>query len=375
MQLDPRMQDQVETDLLQLQDVERVGAQMASHMQMFSFREAVTMYSMAPPHAKSNDALRFALMDLHFRMERFDEVAKEAPDVLALDLHPDYLAHGMRLQVMAQFYTSATPPLADLRATLVQALALASPKSPDRNGIVQAQELLERVAAICETLKSFGVMCVLFAEACMRLDNVKAATDICVRAARWPALTERVVALFEKAGNMALESGDLEAAIAHFTLCMDLSFPPSESVLYSRACAYQRKGMWREAKADFAKLLELRPSSRKYKTEQKDADQRRTRRTGTVVPEFYKVLGVSVDATMREIKRAFRKLALATHPDKVDDEDEKELEESTARFRAISEAYLTLSDVSKRREYDIRHNVLDREENGGSDDDVPPPAN
>ncbi len=396
MQHEPKMLEQVEGDLLQLQDVERVGAQMASHIQRVHYKEAVTMFAVAPHHVKSNDALRFALMDTHFRMERFDEVAAEAPEVLALDLAPDYVAHGLRLQVMAQFYTSATPPLAELRATLDKALALASPKSPDRQGIVAAQELLALVASICEALKSpeasvmmaavnriqaldanlaqserFGVMCVLFAEACMRLDQVKTATDICVRAARWPALTERVVALFEKAGNVALEGGDLDAAIAHLTLCMDLSFPPSESVLYSRACAYQRKGMWREAKADFAKLLELRPSNKQYKSGQKGTDERRTRRTGTVVPEFYKALGVSVDATMREIKRAFRKLALATHPDKVEDEDEKELEESTARFRAISEAYLTLSDLDKRREYDLKHNVLDRDEQDEHEDGFP----
>ena len=62
-----------------------------------------------------------------------------------------------------------------------------------------------------------------------------------MRAAKWPALTERVVSLFEKAGNTALEAGELELAIQRLSLCMDLSFPPSESVLYSRACAYQRK--------------------------------------------------------------------------------------------------------------------------------------
>ncbi len=45
-----------------------------------------------------------------------------------------------------------------------------------------------------------------------------------------------------------------------------------------------------------------------------------------------------------------------------DDEDEEELEQSTNRFRAISEAYLTLSDRDKRREYDIKHSVLDRDE-------------
>lgn len=45
----------------------------------------------------------------------------------------------MCLQVMSQLYTSATPPVAELRVRLVQALALASPKSPDRATIITAQ--------------------------------------------------------------------------------------------------------------------------------------------------------------------------------------------------------------------------------------------
>jgi tetratricopeptide (TPR) repeat protein len=166
-----------------------------------------------------------------------------------------------------------------------------------------------------------------------------------------------VVGLFEKAGTLAAAAGELDMAIAHFTLCMDLSFPPSESVLYARACAYQRKGMWKEAKADFARLVELRPSNARYKKGKKDS--RRTRATAAAVPEFYKVLGLSVDARMKDIKRAFKKLALSTHPDKVEEEDE---EASTDKFRRISEAYLTLSDIEKRRAYDEANNVFENEE-------------
>jgi hypothetical protein len=218
--------------------------------------------------------------------------------------------------------------------------------------ILAAVNQIQALDAHLASSERFGVICVLFGEACMRLDRVKAktqtnkqqniqnmfskfgkqeATEICVRAARWPSLTDRVVALFEKAGNAALENNELDAAVVRFTLCMDLSFPPSESVLYSRACTFQRKGMWREARADFAKLLELRPSSKHYKSGEKET--RKPKKNGTIVPEFYKVLHVSVDATTKganwfgfhivltvvktEIKRAFRKLALSTHPDKV----------------------------------------------------------
>lgn len=59
---------------------------------------------------------------------------------------------------------------------------------------------------------------------------------------------------------------------------------------------------------------------------------------------FYDVLGVSKNASDKEIKTAFRKLAQKYHPDAGGDE---------AKFKEISEAYDTLSDEKKRKEYDM----------------------
>ena len=58
---------------------------------------------------------------------------------------------------------------------------------------------------------------------------------------------------------------------------------------------------------------------------------------------FYDVLGVQKNASDQEIKKAFRKLAQKYHPDAGGDE---------AKFKEISEAYDTLSDPKKRKEYD-----------------------
>ena len=58
---------------------------------------------------------------------------------------------------------------------------------------------------------------------------------------------------------------------------------------------------------------------------------------------FYDVLGVKKDASADEIKKAFRKLAVKYHPDAGGDEQ---------KFKEISEAYETLGDEKKRREYD-----------------------
>lgn len=60
--------------------------------------------------------------------------------------------------------------------------------------------------------------------------------------------------------------------------------------------------------------------------------------------DYYKTLGVSKTATEAEIKSAFRKLAHEHHPDKNKGDDKK--------FKEINEAYQTLSDKTKRAQYD-----------------------
>ncbi len=63
--------------------------------------------------------------------------------------------------------------------------------------------------------------------------------------------------------------------------------------------------------------------------------------------DYYNILGVSRNATEREIKQAYRKLARQHHPD-VNPSD-KSAEE---KFKQINEAYEVLSDKEKRPKYD-----------------------
>lgn len=63
--------------------------------------------------------------------------------------------------------------------------------------------------------------------------------------------------------------------------------------------------------------------------------------------DFYKILGVSTDASKDDVKRAYRKLAQKYHPDA--NKGDKAAED---RFKEISEAHAVLSNDEKRREYD-----------------------
>ena len=70
--------------------------------------------------------------------------------------------------------------------------------------------------------------------------------------------------------------------------------------------------------------------------------------------DYYKVLGVSKDASKADIKKAYRKLAQQYHPDA--NKDDKNAE---TRFKEITEAHSILSNDEKRAEYDQMRSFVD----------------
>jgi DnaJ-class molecular chaperone len=60
--------------------------------------------------------------------------------------------------------------------------------------------------------------------------------------------------------------------------------------------------------------------------------------------DYYEVLGVGRQASAEELKRAFRKIAMDSHPDRNPDDMA-----AHARFKEASEAYSVLSDPDRRR--------------------------
>lgn len=81
--------------------------------------------------------------------------------------------------------------------------------------------------------------------------------------------------------------------------------------------------------------------------------------------EYYDTLGVPTTATLKEIKKAYRKMALKYHPDKNKDDPN-----SAERFAKISTAYDTLSDDKKRRQYDRFGKNIGRSSAGSNPHDM-----
>lgn len=69
----------------------------------------------------------------------------------------------------------------------------------------------------------------------------------------------------------------------------------------------------------------------------------------TQIKDFYERLGVARSASEEEIKKAYKKMAVEWHPDRNKSPD------TETQFKAVSEAYKTLSDIRKKVLYDMFH--------------------
>ena len=67
------------------------------------------------------------------------------------------------------------------------------------------------------------------------------------------------------------------------------------------------------------------------------------------IKNYYQILGLDRDATVEDIRKAYRTYAAKFHPDK--HEGDPFFEE---RFKEVKEVYEILSDIEKRRKYDIK---------------------
>jgi len=96
--------------------------------------------------------------------------------------------------------------------------------------------------------------------------------------------------------------------------------------------------------------------------------------------DYYAALGISSTATQQQIRDAYKRAALKTHPDRVPS-NSPERPERTRKFQLINDAYYTLSEPSRRRDYDsarIYHGFGSGASTAStafdSDEDIPDPG-
>jgi molecular chaperone DnaJ len=88
-------------------------------------------------------------------------------------------------------------------------------------------------------------------------------------------------------------------------------------------------------------------------------------RNDWLTKDFYQVLGVGKDATADDIKKAYRKLARANHPDSNPGDTVKH-----DRFKSVAEAYDVIGDPDKRKKYDEMRALGPRPAPGGAGFDL-----
>ena len=76
------------------------------------------------------------------------------------------------------------------------------------------------------------------------------------------------------------------------------------------------------------------------------------------IPDYYQILEVERDATAREIKRAYRKLAKRYHPDK----NPERTAFAEKMFREVCNAYDTLQDRKRKSDYDRTLRTIERQQ-------------
>jgi len=119
--------------------------------------------------------------------------------------------------------------------------------------------------------------------------------------------------------------------------------------------------MYDAAIRTYSRLQEFLPQERKGEAQRK-VQEAQVALKQSKEKNYYKILGVARNANQKEIKKAYRELALKWHPDKNTGENKEEAEKM---FQDIGEAYEVLSDKELRGKYDRGEDVFENQGGGG----------
>lgn len=131
--------------------------------------------------------------------------------------------------------------------------------------------------------------------------------------------------------------------------------------LWALGDAQTHAEMFDEALRTFQQAVENAPDGEMKQQAQKKVKEAQVALKQSKEKNYYKILGVPRTASKKEIKKAYRELALKWHPDKNPDNSE----EAVRKFADIGEAYEVLSDEETKAKYDRGEQVFDNQGGGG----------
>lgn len=119
--------------------------------------------------------------------------------------------------------------------------------------------------------------------------------------------------------------------------------------------------LFEESVQTFRKAFEMAENDEDKRKAKEKFQKAETALKQSKTKNYYKILGVSRTATLKEIKKSYREGALKWHPDKNADN----VEEAEKMFQDISEAYEVLSNEENRAKYDRGEDVFENQGGGG----------
>ena len=167
--------------------------------------------------------------------------------------------------------------------------------------------------------------------------------------------------------NRAVVQGKLgatDAAISDCTAALGIDARYTKARM-KRADLYVQKGDLDEAQEDYSQVLVEEPAHKQRAQIQKALRdiEAKLKAAEKQTENLYAVLGIGESATATEIKKAYRKMAMKHHPDRVQGEQEKRRAEK--QFKHITKAYTTLSDVTQKSTYDRERRYSSPPKRGG----------
>jgi len=133
----------------------------------------------------------------------------------------------------------------------------------------------------------------------------------------------------------------------YLNLCLKAN-PEYLKGFLNRATVNQALGNYQEAVQDLQRAKELDVQKQfGVDGKLKDAKQKAKQNSRK---DYYAILGVDKNFTEKDLKTAYKKLALKHHPDRQTEEQRAKAEKI---FKDVNEAYSVLSDPNKKRQYDL----------------------